>query len=374
MIHLTPEQKAFLLASNPSPTSKQQSEIVEAVGKCTRYDLFLAEAIRHKTYLTVYNNLKEADVVSALKGYLHELRQVSKIWSLIEHQYMAELERQVLAINDQGIKVMLLKAFHLLTEFPEYRGLRYFGDIDLLVEPDKTKKVAKLLSANGYSFGYHDRRKNRVVHLKHDASAERLHYELTLLVKTCRLDIDYDEISRARLRELTLKYKLPIVVGYRWATMVVQCDIHWNVAEKTDVASIWSRAIKSSHFSECNRVLLMDPTTLLWFVASRTYLEICTSTSPYHLKSVFDVLLHVKRKWREIDVRRLRDMSLEYETLPAVFYYLSHLEKIFRIRGARELLVHLAQGDVIYRRGKDYGDFLPRMFDLVATHRFHVLA
>lgn len=277
-------------------------------------------------------------------------RLYDKVW---ETQSQALFEVST-ALSEEGVEPLLFKGAELVPRFFRGHAIGLMRDLDFLVARDQLARAKRTLFTLGFRQARFDPETGELT--EHDpievAEVESNHYELVAFVQPrTRPDLDADE------KQLAAQVAAPpLWVHDGRVTVVVEIDLHHQVAVDIPSKGFFSRSIPSAH----GFGLAMSDTDHLWVIASRYYVEVAQ---------------HGKRKLRdlaylapllarcEIDWDLVLTVCEEYKLHSSLYYHLAFLDALLGGVVPEAYLAKLEpRGD---RRLRDWGWQLAPLFDFI---------
>jgi hypothetical protein len=230
---------------------------------------------------------------------------------------------------------------------------------DILVHPPQLNEVKSCLAEMGYTQGILDRNDCRLIpplpeYIEALESAEPKLFPFSKLIRVPELD-EFGSLLRSDYPRQEF-----IVVGGQ-VYMSCEVTVHHNVLEGVDVRDLWekSRTIKVGE----EKMLAQDPADMLWSLATRFYHQIMLDVAR-PIGAYLDVLAVLARFAPALDWDRVKLIANRYGLEPGLYYVLRHSKDLLgeeAIPANVLKLFHPTRSDVVRRR--DWGDFIPRLFD-----------
>jgi len=145
---LPAELRLVLLCAKLKIEQKERQLIDQLLVGPINWDFFVYLALHHKVYPIVYRYLSTLSAVP--KEVLFALQQETN--KNISHTLpmMAELVRVLKIMDNNGIRVVVMKGFPLAYQLYKDMTLRPSRDLDILISPKNLDKVRMLIEENGY--------------------------------------------------------------------------------------------------------------------------------------------------------------------------------------------------------------------------------
>lgn len=146
------DDEIFLLGLCRSSFSAQQtSKLKEIAAKVSDWDRFATLANEHGVSALVYDNLLNIGFLPLLTPAAASFLQKARLLNINRNAFHITAIEEILTIlNNEGIKVVLLKGLAL--EFSVYGncGLRQMTDVDILIGRDDYIRARQIMMQNGY--------------------------------------------------------------------------------------------------------------------------------------------------------------------------------------------------------------------------------
>jgi hypothetical protein len=132
-------------------TKEQSYRLGELVKAVADWDYFGFLANEHGVAALIYHNLEELGFLNSLPGNVVTALKNSLMLSLGRNTFHEETISEVLRLlNNENIKVVLLKGMVLELEVYGNSGLRQMTDVDILLDHGHYKRARDILIENGY--------------------------------------------------------------------------------------------------------------------------------------------------------------------------------------------------------------------------------
>lgn len=136
----------LMLACASNDTTKIQKVLHPSI----HWDTFMQLSVHHRVYPIVYKKIKQLNNPVVSRNVLDYLQQKYQ-WNAIQSLTLAgETVRMVNCFESHGVRPVVLKGAPLAWSLYGDISSRASMDIDILVEPDKLKKVQAILENEGY--------------------------------------------------------------------------------------------------------------------------------------------------------------------------------------------------------------------------------
>ncbi|WP_198023133.1 nucleotidyltransferase family protein [Mesorhizobium sp. LSHC414A00] len=285
-------------------------------------------------------------------------RAYDMAWSL----QRAALIEIVGSLVQAGVRTLVFKGIELQERFLQGHSLAILGDLDILIQRSDVESAKAVLYALGFRHAFFKDESAGIVSrdIREVAQVELTHYELAPFVKLVPLEPEpwLIEVARGYNRN-------PLHLLNGQPVLVIEVDIHHNVASDAEPEMFFDRAVSSAHgvgetFCSADHI---------WLNLSRYYNE---------------VALHGKQSLRPLayTVPLISDPSVDWEIVQKVatdmnlgrplYYYLGLADRL--VPGfvpAETLRTVLASDD---GRLRDWGWQVGKIFDVdepFPLHHFH---
>jgi hypothetical protein len=130
----------------------QVDKIRELVNRVSDWEYFALLANEHGVIALMYCNLEKLDLLTGLPEKIVSSLNNSLMLSLSRNAFHTTVITEVLGIlNDNDIKMVLLKGLALEISVYGNTGIRQMTDVDILLDKSNYKKALRILIANGYT-------------------------------------------------------------------------------------------------------------------------------------------------------------------------------------------------------------------------------
>ncbi|MBP2657632.1 MAG: hypothetical protein H6Q69_664 [Firmicutes bacterium] len=148
--NLSPELRLLLLCSN----IKNRDKNLDAINKLTSFkfdwSLFTHLAIHHRVYPQAYNYLSKIAYPVVPKNVISALAKLDQDNKSNTLRVVTESIRILRAMDQCGIRVIVLKGFPLAQQLYGDITLRTSRDLDLLISPEDIGETRKIIEMRGY--------------------------------------------------------------------------------------------------------------------------------------------------------------------------------------------------------------------------------
>jgi hypothetical protein len=143
--------RLILLLTRVEFRDEEKQRIIAEVNSFSGWQLFTGLAVRHGVAALVWQNICDLSLDSHVPESESILLEGLRIKSIARVAYISDVAANVVRmIEDEGIKVVLLKGLALENMIYGSRGLRQMSDADLLVTPGNALKARDILLREGF--------------------------------------------------------------------------------------------------------------------------------------------------------------------------------------------------------------------------------
>ena len=287
----------------------------------------------------------------------HPLRSLyNRIW----HRQRAALVETMTALERRGIEALTFKGAEI--------HLRYFGDLalggmvdaDILVQPPQIEAARAELHTLGYRHGVRDWRADgadwmgdvRWLSSDEIAACETNHYELAPLQRVEPFHVSVEETAHLLLQRVRIPVWRQSDGAWRLGICV---DLHHGVASNVPNDAFFAGAVPGT----CGAARSMSATDLLWFTASRHYVEVAVEAK----RSLRELAYAITLLGDAIDWDRVLRVAVDYELGGSLYYPLAFLRRVFGIAVPDAVLD--ASSPLRTSRRRDWGWQLGVLFDFI---------
>ncbi|HXU70401.1 MAG TPA: nucleotidyltransferase family protein [Polyangia bacterium] len=241
-------------------------------------------------------------------------RLYDKLWQAQQRG----LETILARLANEGVRPVVIKGAELVRRHYGAHAMGLLRDVDLLVERADLGKTARILAQLGYldwvwdrtRGGWYDRDPLEA------ARATLQHYELMPVTLLVPLELDAAELAAARP---LCRSSSPLVLIDDRCHALLDVDVHHGLGRNVDVQELFARAIPSAFAS----ARTFGTTDHLWFLVKRSYVEV----AQHGRRSLrpFAYLAPLLRAG-DVDWTLLRRLAEQFESGPALYYWLSFLD------------------------------------------------
>ncbi|MBU0961721.1 MAG: nucleotidyltransferase family protein [Proteobacteria bacterium] len=146
-----PELELLLLCARINLNSSQKNRVQQIVTGQLDWSLLLRMATLHRLSLLLFRNLQLVVCNDIPEHVLEDLHQAAITASANNLLFTANLHKIIALFNSNTIQAIPFKGPALSQAAYANINLRWFGDLDILVEEKDAIKARNLLIANGYS-------------------------------------------------------------------------------------------------------------------------------------------------------------------------------------------------------------------------------
>ncbi|MFS8184141.1 nucleotidyltransferase family protein [Pseudovibrio denitrificans] len=286
--------------------------------------------------------LASRDIDGLLPALNIENAPWSEIYSTVWTAQLSALKELLADFETAGIHALVFKGAELTQRFYPQTPLSFFVDVDVLVPIAQIQEVKRILYNQGFSQSFFDTntyglvpRSTRLV-----GEIEATHYELAPFCK-----LTSTKLPKSAYNVLEARQSHPAYAKNGEISIVLEIDVHHNVATDVAIEPIFSRAVPSTNFE----ALTFSNEDHIWINCSRFYneqalhnkssLRTYTYTAPLMTSNVnWDVILSTAR---------------ELELSASLYYPLKFMEIISNVDVPTDVLNALAPQ--VTRHSRDFG-------------------
>lgn len=148
---ITVPARLLLLLSRDALTAEEQLQAERICSSVTDWRPFTDLAIRNGVAALVWQNLTDLNLASAVSEAERKILEGIRLRAIARVSYIiSQATVAVKALENAGIRVLLLKGLALEHTVYGSRGLRQMSDADLLVSPDDILKARDVLTSVGF--------------------------------------------------------------------------------------------------------------------------------------------------------------------------------------------------------------------------------
>ena len=147
---LSPELRLVLLCSNLKSKDKDQDTIDKLIDSGINWPVFTNLVLHHRVYPLAYRYLRtlaHSAVPNEVVAALHELKQDNDRKTL---QMITEFVRIMRALEQKGIRTIIIKGFPLAQQLYGDIALRTSRDLDIFVHIEDLGAATKVIEDHGY--------------------------------------------------------------------------------------------------------------------------------------------------------------------------------------------------------------------------------
>lgn len=192
----------------------------------------------------------------------------TELYELTRTEQTVALRELLSSLASKGVEATLFKGAELIARFFPRTPLGFLVDVDVIVPAVHIQTVKAVLYELGYTQSYFDVSVGRLLprDVRHVGRLESTHYELApfckeLTIQPSRLDIARWVAARQAHPIYTIDDKL---------TIILEIDVHHNVATDTDIVPLLSRQVESRSFP----CFTLSDADHLWVNCTRQYNEV----------------------------------------------------------------------------------------------------
>ncbi|MCX7922496.1 MAG: nucleotidyltransferase family protein [Clostridia bacterium] len=154
---LTKERQLILLCSRGTLNEEHQTQIKELMSERLDWKEILYQGITHRTLNLMYYHIKNLELTDKVEEeVLKVMKTQSKVYAIRNKQYFEEIDNILSKLNEQGIRVAILKGNFLAAKVYPSIETRTFNDLDFLINIADGDKIVEILEQLGYVQGQYD--------------------------------------------------------------------------------------------------------------------------------------------------------------------------------------------------------------------------
>ncbi len=143
--------RLLLLLSRTDFTEEEQFLAEKQCRSFTDWKLFADLAIRNGVAALVWQNLSDLSLAACVPGDERKILEDARLKTIVRVSYITSVISEVVkALEEEGVKVLLLKGLALEHSVYGSRGLRQMSDADLLVSPEDVIRARDRLVSSGF--------------------------------------------------------------------------------------------------------------------------------------------------------------------------------------------------------------------------------
>jgi hypothetical protein len=336
-------------------------------GMAPRLFSFIREAVAPQpTKMLAANNIygspefKELLIRREIDGLLPVAGMTNDPWENIYRDLWAfqlEALHEILgAFASFNLHAVVFKGAELVTRFYPDSPLGFFVDVDVLINREQIQLAKKVLYGLGYIQSFFDPTSFNLLprDVRDVGTLEASHYELAPFCKTHSYPCppQYLDVLARRAQH-------PAYVKDGALSVVMEIDIHHNVAIDTNAGPLLQRAVNSS----CLQGQTLSDSDHLWVNCSRYYNEVAL----FGKRTLRPLVYTAPLLYGRIDWDIVLASAREHELSASLYYPLRILEAITRTVIPREVLSAL---NPRLSSGRDFGWQLGPLFEFVEPFPF----
>lgn len=145
------EMQSLAVLSGLTPLSDSREELIRFMSLKRDRDILIERAQREAVASFLYKNLKACGLLESLSPSQRERLETFYFQTLrLNLRLIRDLKQILVAVNQKGIRVVLLQGIILLAQLYSDIGLRPLGDIDLWVLQEDYQLLIGVLESLGY--------------------------------------------------------------------------------------------------------------------------------------------------------------------------------------------------------------------------------
>jgi len=150
-IKIKDEESLLLSLCRLEFTDEQINKVKALTPDIADWDYFSSLANAHGVAALVYHNLEKLNLLSGIPEVVVTYLHGTLLRSLSRNAFNTEAVGKALRVlNEEGIKIVLLKGLALENSVYGNAGLRQMSDVDILISRDQCIKARDILISNGY--------------------------------------------------------------------------------------------------------------------------------------------------------------------------------------------------------------------------------
>lgn len=151
---LTKERQLVLLCSRGVLKDEHIAEIKDITAQRLDWKEILYQGITHRTLNMMYYHLKSLGLTGRVEEeVLKAMKTQSKVYAIRNKSYFAEIKNIFDRLNENGIRVAILKGNFLASKVYPSVETRTFNDLDFLIDMKDGDRIVKILEDLGYIQG-----------------------------------------------------------------------------------------------------------------------------------------------------------------------------------------------------------------------------
>ncbi len=314
-------------------------------------DLFLAA---QKLKLTHCMNISYKNTM--ITGETSLFKSFSRIAEILFNKQKEYWKEVTAKLSMEGVNSLTFKGFYFLSDVYKCREYYPMSDIDLLIEPDSINRFKDILRELGFSQNIAIGSDNKAYALdwNYIEDYEAKHYEL------------YPFINIVEIPELVPYYDFivkylhffPFVFENEKLYYAIMFDVHHNLSHNIALDDIWLNSRQFQVDETTGRAV--NDEVLGWFIPARFYHEAMVLCD-FNLRLIANLIALVGT--RELDYHKILEAAVKYRLQPSLFYCYRFLKEFVGLKIPDDFLEALAQSSSFKESYRDWGDFLPKIFN-----------
>lgn len=352
---LSKERQLTLLCSRGVLREEHIEKIKEIMNENLDWKDILYQGITHRTLNMMYYHLKNLGLTDKVEEeVLKAMKTQSKVYAIRNQSYFKEIDLIFSKLNEQGIRLAILKGNFLAAKVYPSIETRTFNDLDFLIDLKDGDKIVKILEDLGYVQGEQN--------------------EAGEIIPSTRKQKMLQQMASNELQECLKKSDNPFTPMYQ---VDLNYDVLWSgkCPCKIDTAELLSRAIDVD--IDGAKTYILDHEDFLIQLACHLYKEAAllhwiNDLRDLKIYKFADILLFVEKFGDEINWDKLIAFCNRVGCGSIVYYAFYYVNLMYGDAIPEDVMKALEPEDKSYLN--EYGieneqpqtwkyDFFTRMFD-----------
>lgn len=367
----TPAESLLLLACRPQLSEPERAMVPVLARGVTEWGPIVWRAEHYRMLPMLHYWLDQSGALESvpadIASYIDAWVALSRARSQAQFH---ELGRILRALEDARIEYFLLKGSGLAVSCYPGPLLRPMQDLDFMIRPGDAWRVQQLLFDLGFRNGIWDSDSETFTPMRVTLTRAKLAASIELppfthVVQT-RSPVP-EELVLPQWRRQHIK----CAVRADRLALPVFVDVHTNLAADVDLEDVWSGVRLTSLFGLPVRV--QSATSLVWFIATRLYVEAFTYNT-LKLSMFGDVYALLTKQADDIDWPQLLALAYKYGTRPALYYVLGQMSRLTDAQVPLSALALLQPRQDEVPLENDWGDLIPKLISRPLLHQLSYAA
>jgi Uncharacterised nucleotidyltransferase len=321
--------------------------------------LFCNELIAQKVFPVVARAI-ELQGICLPEEVVRYMNAITRAANGVLWLYKREIVSFAKEMRARSAPVMMLKGIDLAENvWPQLP--RVMADLDVLVQPSQIGDAKAVWRSLGYQQGYLDRAQCAITPFYARSEIRPMdeeHYEIGIFRRIVRVP-EMDNQGEF----LTEQWRNNFFHIGDSTYFVLEIDVHYSVHRDIDAVGMWNRPRVIARNGES--IFALSPENLILVIALRCYLESMTTKVNAHPIHLFlDTLAVLVKFSAELDWDEVERHATQYQFLSPLYYVLRHANEVLGENMVPETYLERWQPRRAGNdRSRDFGDFLPRLFD-----------